>query len=130
MPAFTKRMLITAPAGALLGLFCAYMSGFFSVSDPIFWITFLDRLLIGVVVGMAGFVTRHPFFFFPCYALRGAFFGAFISLLMALAVLVAPQEENAIQLFWFIMIVGTTFGLILDIVATKIAGQGKDLLQK
>ena len=129
MPIFTKRMLITVSMGAIAGVGCAHIAGIFSLSDPLFWILFLNRLLIGIVVGVSGFVLRHPFFFFPCYALRGIFFGAIISLLSALGVLIDPQPENAIQIFWTMIVVGALLGLVMDVVATKFAGEGKKLYQ-
>lgn len=130
MPAFTKRMLITVSLGAISGLICAYVADFFVVSDPMFWIIFLNRVLIGIVVGVSGFVTRHPFFFFPCYALRGIFFGAILSLLVSLEMLLHPQTEEIMIAFWTFIVAGAVLGLLIDLVSTKVAGQGKDLLQK
>jgi len=57
------------------------------------------------------------------------FFGAVISLLMAIGALLSPTEENPWHVFWLIIGFGVFFGVVIDLLATKFAGEGKKLYQ-
>jgi pilus assembly protein TadC len=59
---------------------------------------------------------------------RGLKIGALISLPMALGALMGENVEAAIKGFWYILIAGGIIGIIIDLIITKIAGQGKDLM--
>lgn len=49
------------------------------------WLIIVNRMTIGLVVGLVGVYTKHPIFGFPTPPiLRGAIFGAIISLSLAL----------------------------------------------
>jgi len=136
MKPFLKRMLIAIGLGVVAGLFCAWgaaqngVPNAFNFAHPMFWATFSNRVVLGFIVGIAGFATHHPLFGFRCYPwLRGAFFGAVISLLMAIGVLLSPTEENPWNVFWLIIGFGVFFGVVIDLLATKFAGEGKKLYE-
>ena len=58
-----------------------------SWSNPMMWTIVINRLVLGFVVAIAGFITIHPCFKFKVpVVLRGAKFGVLISLLMATGV--------------------------------------------
>ncbi len=72
---------------------------------------------------------RHPIFGFRCFPfLRGAILGAVVSLVNAFGILTMPTE-NAATIFWLTIGVGAIYGLIIDVVATKIGGEGKTLIE-
>lgn len=76
--------------------------------------------------------TIHPALWFKCFALRGAFFGAIISLDIAIWVYVSSTTDQATKcrVFWMTILAWAVYGLIIDMVATKFGGQGKELLHK
>jgi hypothetical protein len=47
---------------------------------------------------------------------------------MALGALMGENVEAAIKGFWYVLIAGGIIGIIIDLIITKIAGQGKDLM--
>ncbi|HID92346.1 TPA: hypothetical protein EYG96_02485 [Candidatus Gracilibacteria bacterium] len=126
--------------GALFGLLCFY--GFtnnphldssvqiyatWSFSNLIMWDLIANRSAIGFVVGLMGFITIHPLFGFklPSF-LRGFVIGSFISLTLAIGAAMGGNNEP-IKTFWILTITGGIIGLIIDVILTKIAGQGADL---
>ena len=126
--------------GALFGLLCFY--GFinnpnldqsvqiyatWSFSNLMMWDLVANRAAIGFVVGLMGFITVHPLFGFrlPSF-LRGFVIGSFISLTLAIGATMGGNSQP-VQTFWIITIAGGIIGLIIDVILTKIAGQGSDL---
>lgn len=97
------------------------------------WIIIVNRMTIGLVVGIAGVFTRHPMFGFrtPPY-LRGAVFGAVVSIGLAIGTFITPASGPYSQtaLFWMTILAGAVYGSIIDMIATKVGGEGKDLLWK
>jgi len=98
------------------------------ITNIIMWIIISDRLVLGVMVAIAGFITKLPIFNLklPTY-LRGAKIGGLIALPMAVGSLLitAPTAQYS---FWLILIVGIIVGSIIDLIITKIAGEGKELM--
>lgn len=136
-----KRLGIGALLGALAGLLCFYgfssnpeipaeMAQFqqWSWGNIMIWSTVTNRLAIGFAVGLAGFMTTHPLFGFkiPVF-LRGIMIGILISLSMAFGAIIGSEETSV---FWLILIAGAIIGMIIDLIVTKIAGQGKDLIKE
>jgi hypothetical protein len=136
-----KRCGISMLMGASFGLLC--FMGFssnpdipveiakfqeWSWSNPMMWSTIVNRFMIGFTVGLVGFVTVHPFFGFkiPVFA-RGFNTGALVSLPLALGALMGESPEMATKSFWIVLIAGAMIGMIIDLVATRIAGQGEEL---
>jgi hypothetical protein len=136
----SKRVLFGMGLGLLAGLLCfmgfssnpnmpAEMAKWqeWSFGNAMMWSTIFNRFAIGVVVGIAGFLTVHPLFGFklPVF-LRGACIGVLLSLSMAFGALLS-EGETACQAFWLILIAGLFIGMVIDLIITKIAGQGSAL---
>ncbi len=131
-----KRIAIAKFLGLGAGLLCISfaakeMPEIWDFKNPLFWTIVINRIVLGIVVGLAGFMTIHPIFKFKCFSfLRGAVFGALISLDMAFGGLIDnPNPEKAMTIFWATIIAGAVYGLIIDIIATKFGGEGKELLK-
>ena len=137
-----KRILLGMGLGLLWGILCftgfssgavengmgAYAS--WSFSNPMMWTILVNRIVLGFVVAIAGFITVHPFLGFKVPpVLRGAKLGALISLTMAIGVFMGPDSEGAWTGFWMIVIAGALIGAITDIIITKVVGEG-DILRK
>ena len=137
MKKVTKRFLIAGILGIAFGLFCSYLANSHA-PVPGFWGSALmyqiifNRFLIGLVVAMAGVFTFCPVCGMGCKSwLRGLFWGAIISLDIAIGVYLAPSmdAETMKNIFWITIGTGAVYGLIIDLVATKFAGEGKELLK-
>ncbi len=137
-----KRVIVGTLLGAVFGILC--FAGFSSNPDiPAefakfqvwgwgniwIWQTVANRMLLGLLVALGGVVTTYPLFNFKIPAfLRGAKLGLIASLPMALGALMGPNPEMAHKSFWIILIFGTVIGLIIDVILTKLYGEGKKLL--
>ncbi len=130
-----KRIAIAKVLGLGAGLLCVSfaakeMPEIWDCKNPLFWTIVINRVVLGVMVGIAGFMTIHPIFKFKCFPfLRGAVFGAFVSLDLAFGGLIGNNAPEAMMIFWATIIAGTVYGMIIDIVATKFGGEGKELLK-
>ncbi|MFA6458614.1 MAG: hypothetical protein WCV72_04495 [Patescibacteria group bacterium] len=128
-----NRFLVALPLGLAFGVLCAWLASqkdptIFDVKSFSFWTIVWNRFLIGLVIGFAGAFTRHPVFGFRCPAfLRGIVLGAVVSLALAFGALITPIE-NAAQIFWLTVGVGAFYGLVIDLLATKVGGEGKSLV--
>ena len=137
-----KRLVFGSIFGIIFGFMCFY--GFVSSTgmpenlakwqvwswgNLMMWSTVANRMVLGVMVGIAGFITTFPFWNakIPVW-IRGLKIGALISLPMALGSLMGENTVVAIKGFWIIMIVGGLIGVIIDLIITKIAGEGKELI--
>jgi hypothetical protein len=90
-------------------------------------------MTIGGVVAIVGAYTRHPVFGFPTPSyLRGAVFGAIISIQLAVGVFMSPATGyySQMTLFWLTILAGAIYGSIIDMIATRVGGEGRDLLWK
>ncbi len=131
---FTKRLLVGMLLGAIVGLIAAYaaathgIAGAFDFWDATFWSIMFNRMSLGVVVAMFGVFTVHPL----CTSLkigpvlRGLDGGSWISLLLATSLLASGAVGWG--LFWVVLIVGALVGVVIDLILTKLYGQGKQLL--
>jgi len=131
MNLMAKRMLIALSAGVALALLEIQMSSssmpeIWDLNNPMFWYMFLNRVSIGFFVAIAGIVTIHPLLGFNMFPIRGAFVGFWVSISIAASIFFdATATWSA---FWMIFVSGGVYGLIIDVLATKFAGQGKKLL--
>ncbi|MDD3646133.1 MAG: hypothetical protein PHH06_01865 [Candidatus Gracilibacteria bacterium] len=128
-----KRMFISLTLGALFGLLCAYFAST-NTLDPNFWGSavmwsiFFNRFVIGFVVALAGFIVVHPLLNIRMYPVcRGACAGFLVSLSLAFGAYSTGGEQANI-IFWGSIVSGMIYGLIIDLVATKVAGEGETLL--
>jgi hypothetical protein len=137
---FTKRMLAGGALGVLAGTACAYgaashgVPGAFDFSNAMFWSIVFNRFTLGAVIGMMGVFTMHPIFYKLKIGpvLRGLDGGLWISLLMAVGILMSPTNStiSAEQWsgFWYTLIAGAIIGIVIDLIITKRYGQGSDLI--
>ncbi|MCF7835447.1 hypothetical protein K9M48_05395 [Candidatus Gracilibacteria bacterium] len=132
---FLNRLLISIVFGILFGLLCVWLASSSSPDirgTPLMRSILFNRFLIGVVVGIVGIYTIHPIFGFKTFIFRGALFGAIVSIDIAIGIYMNTTITSAEQsfVFWLTILAGAIYGLVIDIVATKFGGQGKELLHK
>jgi len=127
--------------GALFGALCFYGFGtqpnltpelkvltVWSTSNFMMWDIIVNRAVVGFTVGLAGFLTIHPLFGFKLPAFfRGFAMGISATLTLALGILINGATPEAVTAFWMTLIAGGIIGLIIDVILTKIAGEGSDL---
>jgi len=131
MPLMIKRMSVALGAGVGVALIDIWLSSAsnpdaWDLNGPMFWYMFLNRVSIGFFVAIAGIVTIHPLLNFKMFPIRGAFVGVWISLSMAASIFF--EDSATWGTFWMIVLSGAVYGVLVDILATKFAGQGKKLL--
>jgi hypothetical protein len=123
-----KRFLIAVPLGIVAGLICVWLS---SKTLPDIWWTAMmwtilsNRILIGIVVWLAWAYTHHPIlgFSIPWY-FRGFIMGVLVSFSLAFG---AIASGSAVEIFWYTLIAGWVYGLVIDFFATKFGGEGKNI---
>jgi hypothetical protein len=95
------------------------------------WALVTDRLLIGMLVGLAGAYLVHPVFRFPFrWWCRGTALGTFASLPIAAGAMMGPTGPYAPwTLFWLTLAAGAVYGFVIDFAATKWGGEGEELLK-
>lgn len=138
LPIF-RRKLTCILLGLAFGFLCAYVGWMFSPElkadpnfwwSPFMWFIVYNRMLIGFFILLLGVFTIHPVFHFKLSPwFRGAVAGAIVSVDLAIATL-GMSFANPWQTFWALIIVGAIYGVIIDVVATKWAGEGELLLKK
>lgn len=128
-----KRIWLAKTLGLFAGLLCAYgastqgVVGAFDYHSAMFWTIVLNRGILGMIIGVVGVYTLHPYLKFKIGpVLRGIVFGAIISLLMATGILIAGTPDRWTG-FWFTVIAGIVIGVVIDLVVTRLYGQGKEL---
>lgn len=131
MPRMLKRLLVALTTGIILAVTDVWFTATtipeaWDVNSPVFWYIFLNRVAIGFFVAIAGIVTIHPVFGFKMFPIRGAFVGVWISLSMIGLAFLGTAETSAIVTT--AVLSGAVYGIIIDILATKLAGQGRQLL--
>ncbi len=130
-----KRKMVCIVLGIIFGFLCVWLASKESPDiwgSPLMWSILFNRFLIGVVVFLAGAFTFHPIFKCRIYPwIRGLAIGALVSLDIALGIFIAPMgmdEEKMKMVFWATIIAGALYGLIIDVIASKVAGEGQELL--
>lgn len=101
-----KRLTLSIITGALLGIFCIIgMSYRFGVegNEWFFAATWFNRVLMGIIIGLAGNIKLNP-------ALRGILFGLIVS--FSLYIATDFRDSSGFG-------AGIVYGLIIDWVATK-----------
>jgi len=138
----TRRISLGTLLGILAGVLC--FAGFasntdmptdmaqwqvWSWSNGMMWSTIINRMVLGQVVALAGFMMFHPIFGFRLSPwLRGMKVGFLISLPMAVGALMNSDPQAAKAGFWIVLVMGTIIGLIIDVVITKFSGEGEELM--
>jgi len=124
-----QRKTVCFVLGILSGLVCCWMidkgSDMPVWGTPLMWAMLWNRMLIGMVVFVTGVFNYNAMFGFRFYPwFRGAVIGAFVSGGPAISSLMGPQGYIP-EAVWGTIIAGAVYGLIIDVVATKLAGDGK-----
>jgi len=90
-----------------------------------------NRFLIGMIVGLLGVYTVHPILWFKVFPLRGLIFGAIISIDIAIGNFMSPGDRaQQIKIFRMTILAWAIYGLIIDLVATRLGWQGTKLLHE
>lgn len=92
-----KRFVIAIPLSILAGIICFAVA---NSSTPGIWGTALmwtiitNRIVIGMIVGLAGAYIRHPIFGFPIPSyFRGFCLGVFVSVSLAAGAMMTPETS-------------------------------------
>jgi len=132
-----QRKLICVTLGILFGLLCVYFANMDARKSiwgtPLMWSILYNRLLIGFFITIIGVFNWHGLFGFRYSPwLRGLMIGMLVSVDMAIGVFMNPEiaTKQVKVIFWSTIIIGGIYGLIIDVVATRVAGEGKELLGK
>ena len=135
-PSLVKRVGIAKLIGLGIGL-----AGFFMIPrvtpelDLWFRLGFLFWYAnFGAMIGMLGTVNFHPLLKFSMpFWFRGILFGAWFNLVATLlvheqiATFLKALDMGFASPFWFVA-EGALVGLVIDAVATRVGGEGKELL--
>lgn len=132
-----KRFMIAIPLGGVSGLLCIALAAnhqpeLASLTNPIFWTILTDRILLGMVVGLAGAYTVHPIFGFSYRPLlRGVCMGTIVSMPLATGAMSgpAPAQMSAWMIFTATLLAGGFYGALIDWLATRFGGEGQALLK-
>jgi hypothetical protein len=95
---------------------------------PLMWAIVFNRFLIGLFVYFAGAINYDAWLKCKWWSwLRGFIVGAIVSIDMAIGIFMSPTtgSYDAVTVFWMTILAGAVYGLIIDLVATKVAGDGK-----
>ena len=130
-----KRGVIAVGLGLLLGLFSAYVSYrrglllWMGWSEALFWACIFNRTLIGVGVWLGGWLMQHPFFSPKHLAWwRGMEIGGLVSIGLGIFMF-SLSKNHGWENFWLIVLSGSLYGMLIDLVATRYAGEGKTLIK-
>lgn len=132
MNKYAKRVLLSLALGVVFALVDVAITGTmdaeaWNISGPFFWYMFLSRAPIGFFVGLVGVVTVHPILpVIHMRYLRGIGVGVLLSL--GLAASAFYDASTTWSTFFMIVGLGAVYGLLIDIIATKVVGDGKDML--
>ncbi|MBF0173636.1 MAG: hypothetical protein HQL83_09345 [Magnetococcales bacterium] len=132
-----KRFMVALSLGIVFGFLCLYLVGrqqpeIASLTHPIAWSILTDRILIGMVIAFAGAFTVHPILGFSYRPwLRGSCLGAVVSLPIATGAMSGPSTGPMSPWVVFVATVvsGMIYGAIIDLVATRVGGEGVDLVR-
>lgn len=129
-----KRFLVAVPLGIVFGFLCSYLASGGVSGDfwwtPLMWTIVTDRMVLGMMVWLAGAYVRHPIFGFRIHPLfRGGCVGIFASLPLATGGMIAPGEYGAWEIFFLTCFAGMLYGMIIDMIATKVGGQWVDIVK-
>lgn len=129
-----KRKTISVFLGLVFGLLCVFLASMGQESiwgSILMWMIIVNRVIIGAMVFLAGFIKFHPICGIRMYPLfRGFVIGAFVSLDLALGVFMEKVDGESQKIFWMTIIAGGVYGAIIDFIATKFSAEGEDLLKK
>jgi hypothetical protein len=132
-----KRKIVCVLLGIIFGFVCfgfaeSNMEEGTLWNTPNMWGILFNRILIGIVVYLGGVLTYNKILKFRIYPwFRGASLGAIVSIDLAVWSLMTPNmdKSHAWAIFGMTIVMGAIYGSIIDIVATKIGGEGKEIIE-
>ncbi|MDD3302698.1 MAG: hypothetical protein PHN31_04005 [Candidatus Gracilibacteria bacterium] len=133
-----QRIIIGKAIGAIFGGIAFFVIPYIfnDVSMFLRFGVWLWYITLGAIIGIFGILTYHPYLKLSInFWFRGIFLGGwmnFVLCLFAYNSLVDMMKEtvfNGYSPFW-IIVEGMIFGIITEFIATKISGEGKDLIKK
>ncbi len=131
-----QRKTVCIIMGLLFGLLCVYLADSASEESiwgtPLMWVLLYNRLLIGFFITVIGAFNWHAILGFRYSPwLRGLMIGMIVSIDIAIGAFMNPEiaAEEMKMIFWSTIIIGGIYGLIIDVVATRMTGEGKELLK-
>ncbi len=132
-----QRKMVCMLMAIALGFLCVFMASKHGNPDiwwtPLMWSIVFNRFLIGMFIFIWWVFTVHPikmFNFILKPVFRGFFLGALVSLDLAIGVFMNTEIDSItkIRIFWLTILTWAIYGLIIDVTATKLTWQGKELL--
>ena len=129
-----RRMLTSVVLWILFGVLCAYLASTSSVDPKFFgsalmWNLIFNRFLIGLVIAFAWFIEVHPILKMRMYpAVRWALLWVIVSIDISFGPFIS-WLENAKSTFWAVIVAWAIYGLIIDLVATKVWWEWEELLE-
>lgn len=129
-----RRMFTSIVLWILFGLFCAFLASIWTTDQnywgsAIMWNIIFNRLLIGLVIAFAWFIVVHPLLKIRMYpAFRWALLWTLVSIDISFGPFIIWME-NAWSIFWATIFAWAFYGLIIDLIATKVAWEWEILLE-
>lgn len=129
-----KRMFTSIVLWISFGIICAYLASTWNTDpnywgSPLMWNLIFNRFLMWITIAFAWFVVVHPILKIRMYpAIRWALLWAIVSLDISFWPFITWME-NAWTLFWWTILVWAIYGLIIDIVASKVWWEWETLLE-
>lgn len=105
-----KRISISILLSCILGIFCVVGVSIrrnITFTDLVLWQIFYNRIILGIVVGLSGWIKAKP-------VIRGAVAG----LIVSFSVYIGSGFSDPVTFF-----AGIIYGVIIDLVATKYSEQ-------
>ena len=137
----TARVAVGKSLGLVFGLigFICLPNFLPDASSLLRWGILLWYITLGAIVGMFGVYTYHPILKFSLpWWFRGVIMGGWMNFVLVFfaydvmqAMMISLFGESGMlsSPFWFVL-EGAIIGLIIDFVATKIAGEGKAIVEE
>jgi len=123
---FAKRKLFCVGISSVLAVIVAFTlpTELVETVPMVRAATIINGLIIGAFLTIAGVITWHPVFRFRVHPIfRGAAIAAFVHL--DFTIYTWPDQP----LFWKTMIIAAIFGAVIDLMATQLFGEGKELME-
>ena len=130
---FVRRFAISVILGIVFWLICVKLASGSNPDiwwTPLMWSILYNRFLLWIIIAVVGVHTIHPLFWFKLRPfLRWLFFWILVSIDLADWVFI-NNSANAVSIFWFTIIAGAIYWLIIDVVASRYAWQWQEILWK
>jgi hypothetical protein len=111
----TKRLIISTLLGVVFGFVCLGFasSGQNELPTNLALNIILSRTLIGIAIGISGFVCKH-------WSLHGIILGFVFSLPMAFGAMLGPEdpEFNHTMIFISSLVMGAIYGFLIELITT------------